>query len=68
MQDTTLQAVQELQLAADHLWTIIAAALVLMMQLGFLLVEAGMSRSKNSINVAQKNLADTFISALFHML
>ncbi|WP_417817295.1 ammonium transporter [Tritonibacter scottomollicae] len=69
MQDTTLQAVQELQLAADHLWTIIAAALVLMMQLGFLLVEAGMSRSKNSINVAQKNITDFLVSvSAFYVL
>lgn len=30
----------------------------MMMQVGFLLLEAGMVRSKNSINVAQKNLLD----------
>lgn len=32
--------------------------MVMMMQVGFLLLEAGMVRSKNSINVAQKNLLD----------
>jgi len=69
MQDTTLQAVQQLQLAADHMWTIIAAALVLLMQLGFLFVEAGMARSKNSINVAQKNITDFLVSvSAFYIL
>lgn len=47
---------------SDHIWTMVAAALVLMMQLGFLFVEGGMVRSKNSINVAQKNVADLLMS------
>lgn len=34
------------------------------MQAGFLCLEAGLTRSKNNINVAVKNLADYFISAL----
>jgi Amt family ammonium transporter len=42
----------------DLTWLMTAAALVMMMQVGFLLLEAGMVRSKNSINVAQKNLLD----------
>ncbi len=51
-----------LQSNLDHVWITIAAALVLMMQLGFLLLESGSVRSKNSINVAQKNIADFIIS------
>jgi Amt family ammonium transporter len=42
----------------DQTWVIVAAGLVMLMQVGFLLLEAGMVRSKNSINVAQKNLLD----------
>ncbi|MBP1849820.1 ammonium transporter [Rhizobium halophytocola] len=42
----------------DLSWLMVAAALVMLMQVGFLLLEAGMVRSKNSINVAQKNLLD----------
>ena len=53
---------------ADLLWTITAALVVFLMQGGFLLYEAGLVRSKNSINVAQKNLADIFISATFYYL
>lgn len=44
--------------AVDLTWLLLAACLVMMMQVGFLLLEAGMVRSKNSINVAQKNLLD----------
>ena len=42
----------------DLAWLMSAAGLVMLMQVGFLLLEAGMVRSKNSINVAQKNLLD----------
>lgn len=46
------------QTNSNHIWTMTAAALVLFMQFGFLLLEAGFVRSKNSINVAQKNITD----------
>ena len=50
----------------DLLWLIVSALLVFMMQLGFALVETGCVRSKNTINVAMKNLADaTFGFAAF---
>lgn len=47
---------------ADMTWILTAGALVMFMQAGFLLLEAGMVRSKNSINVAQKNLLDFVFS------
>lgn len=50
------------QTNSDHIWTMTAAALVLLMQVGFLFLEAGMVRSKNSINVAQKNITDFAVS------
>ncbi len=46
----------------DTIWIATAAALVLLMQIGFMLLEGGMVRTKNSINVAQKNFADFTIA------
>ena len=42
----------------DTLWLIVATLLILSMQAGFLLLEGGRVRAKNSINVAQKNVTD----------
>lgn len=54
-QDTTAA---DLRMGLDLTWIMAAGALVMFMQVGFLLLEAGMVRSKNSINVAQKNMLD----------
>jgi Amt family ammonium transporter len=52
--------------AIDLLWMLICSGLVFLMQAGFMCLESGMTRSKNSINVAIKNLADFGLSvALF---
>lgn len=59
-----MAAAERVQTNLDHVWTMIAAALVLSMQGGFLLLEAGLVRSKNSINVAQKNMADLIVSGM----
>lgn len=56
--------IQQKQANMDHIWTMIAACLVFLMQGGFLLLEAGMVRAKNSINVAQKNIADFILATL----
>lgn len=53
-----------LQHDVDHVWTVTAAALVFLMQAGFLLLEAGSVRSKNSVNVAQKNLMDFILATV----
>lgn len=46
----------------DTLWITIAAILVFVMQAGFLCLESGLVRSKNSINVAAKNISDFIVS------
>lgn len=52
----------------DLQWVLICAGLVFLMQPGFMCLESGLTRSKNNINVAVKNLADFGISvALFWM-
>ncbi len=44
--------------AIDAIWLVIAGALVFLMQAGFALLESGMSRSKNAVNVIMKNYSD----------
>ena len=48
----------------DFVWIIICSVLVFEMQAGFLLLESGLTRRKNSINVAVKNLADFCLTTL----
>jgi len=47
----------------DIAWMLICAALVMLMQGGFCLLESGLVRAKNSFNVALKNLVDFCVSA-----
>ena len=46
----------------NFIWVVGCSGLVLLMQPGFMCLESGLTRSKNSINVAIKNLADLGIS------
>lgn len=52
----------------DMIWLLISAALVFVMQAGFLCLESGRIRSKNSINVAAKNISDFVISSAVFLL
>ncbi|QKF67800.1 ammonium transporter (diguanylate cyclase domain) [Arcobacter venerupis] len=52
----------------DLFWILVSGFLVFMMQLGFSLVETGVVRTKNTINVAMKNLIDTVFSIMFFWL
>ncbi|GAB6090252.1 ammonium transporter [Spirochaeta dissipatitropha] len=52
----------------DTLWLLISAALVFFMQAGFSFLESGLTRSKNSINVAIKNLTDLGVSICCYWL
>ena len=53
-----------LQANLDTFWLLICAILVFLMQAGFMCLETGLSRSKNSINVALKNVADFGIAVV----
>ncbi len=46
----------------DILWVLVSAVLVFLMQAGFMALETGLSRAKNSINVAIKNITDFIFS------
>jgi ammonium transporter, Amt family len=52
------------QTVLDNIWVFIAGALVFFMQAGFALVEAGLTRAKNVVNIFAKNLSDALIGVL----
>lgn len=54
-QEVTAEAVQT---TLDNIWVLIAAVLVIFMQAGFALVEAGLTRAKSVANIMMKNLMD----------
>ncbi len=57
-------AIDLVQIHADYIWTLVAAALVFFMQAGFALVECGFTRAKNAVNIMMKNLMDFSIGSL----
>lgn len=61
-QSPTANDLNLLQQHLNFVWVMICAGLVLLMQVGFTLLEAGLVRSKNSINVALKNMLDFGVS------
>ncbi|MBN1616005.1 MAG: ammonium transporter [Spirochaetales bacterium] len=46
---------QEVKIAIDTLWVLLATFLVFFMNLGFAMVESGLCRSKNTVNILTKN-------------
>ncbi len=56
--------ISQLATALDTVWILIAAMLVFIMQAGFAMVEAGMTRSKNTANILMKNLLDFSVGSL----
>ncbi len=57
--------VESLSADLDVVWVGLAAALVFLMQIGFGLLESGMTRAKNAANIVAKNLVDMSIGAVF---
>ena len=56
-----LTGAQAASFLADNLWLFVATILVIFMNAGFAMVEAGMCRQKNAVNILAKNL---FVFAL----
>ncbi|HQM36204.1 MAG TPA: ammonium transporter [Candidatus Marinimicrobia bacterium] len=50
--------------ALDTVWVLLTAFLVFWMQAGFAMVEAGMTRAKNVVNILMKNLLDFCFSTI----
>ncbi|MCA9988808.1 MAG: hypothetical protein KDE59_31095, partial [Anaerolineales bacterium] len=58
----------ELAFAIDNMFLFIAAVLVLFMQAGFALVEAGFNSGKNTVNILFKNLMDLCLGAILYFI
>lgn len=58
-EDCQFKAVQK---NIDYIWVLAAAAMVFIMQAGFMCLESGLARAKNSINIAIKNMADFILA------
>ncbi|GET19856.1 ammonium transporter [Prolixibacter denitrificans] len=69
MQDTSkltdiASAVSSNATSLDTVWVLVAAVLVMFMQPGFAMVEAGFTRAKNTANILMKNLMDFSVGSL----
>jgi Amt family ammonium transporter len=53
-----------MSVALDTVWVMIAGFLVMWMQAGFALVEVGLTRAKNAVNILMKNLLDYCFGSL----
>lgn len=58
------QEAADVQAVLDNIWVFLAGVLVFFMQAGFALVEAGLTRAKNVVNIFAKNMADAIIGIL----
>jgi Amt family ammonium transporter len=63
------QTPADLKVGIDTMWVLITAGLVFFMNMGFALVESGMCRAKNTVNILSKNFIVFAISSLaFYVL
>jgi Amt family ammonium transporter len=57
-------AIGEVASAVNSVWLVLAAILVMFMQAGFALVEAGFTRAKNAGNIIMKNVMDFSVGSI----
>ncbi len=62
------EAVVGLDISINNIWLLVATFLVMFMQPGFALVEAGFTRSKNTANILMKNLMDFSVGSITYWL
>ncbi len=73
MEETTkiaelTSSISDMGMSINNVWVLLAAFLVMFMQPGFAMVEAGFTRGKNTANILMKNLMDFSIGALFYWI
>lgn len=63
-----VEAAKEYVNGLDTMWVLLGAMLVFWMQPGFALVEAGMTRSKNTANILMKNFCDFMCGSVLYWI
>ena len=66
--DPIADALATPKVMGDTMWTLIAAFLVFFMNLGFALVESGLCRAKNCVNILAKNFVVFGVSSLAFLI
>lgn len=66
--NTIQTAITETGHSLDIVWILVSAALVMFMQPGFAMAEAGFTRSKNTANILMKNLLDFAVGSITFFL
>jgi len=66
--ESNAKAITNVQTHADYVWTLVAAFLVFFMQAGFAMVETGLTRAKNAVNIMMKNLMDFSMGSLAYWM
>ena len=56
--------IKDLKIAMDTVWVLVTAFLVFFMNLGFAMVESGLCRAKNAVNILSKNFIVFAVSSL----
>lgn len=67
-QSNTTASINDSKVALDTVWTLLAAFLVFFMNLGFALVESGLCRAKNTVNILAKNYIVFSVSSVAFLL
>ncbi|MCX7770185.1 MAG: ammonium transporter [Proteobacteria bacterium] len=59
-----VKKIETVQKNANFVWTLVAAFFVFFMQAGFAMVETGLTRAKNAVNIMMKNLMDYVLGSV----
>jgi Amt family ammonium transporter len=57
-------AIDAMQTNLNVVWTLLAACMVMFMQVGFAMLESGFTRAKNAVNIIMKNLTDFAVGSI----
>jgi Amt family ammonium transporter len=64
----TSQQVSSLKVSIDTIWVVVTAALVFFMNAGFAMLETGLCRAKNAVNILAKNVIVFAIASLAYWI